>query len=163
MSRSSQLLLVVLVAAALFFLMAKLRYTGKPPVKLQSGDCDPSLWQHVYERERLQVVEECTAVEGRVMSTHKSEDGDLHIGLDPDQKSSMNLVNVMHADRTLVVEIVCDHPPDNAAAAAACGTYVPQISIPGIGDRIRVTGAYVVDRENGWNEIHPVSRIEILR
>jgi hypothetical protein len=26
-----------------------------------------------------------------------------------------------------------------------------------------VTGAYVTDRDNGWNEIHPVTRIEVLR
>jgi hypothetical protein len=31
---------------------------------------------------------------------------------------------------------------------------------PGVADE---AGAYVTDRENGWNELHPVTRIETLR
>jgi hypothetical protein len=34
------------------------------------------------------------------------------------------------------------------------------VAIPNVGDRVRVTGAYVTDRDNGWREIHPVTRIE---
>jgi hypothetical protein len=37
------------------------------------------------------------------------------------------------------------------------------VHIPTPGEPIRVTGALVLDREHGWNEIHPVSRMEILR
>jgi hypothetical protein len=48
------------------------------------------------------------------------------------------------------------------AAKAPCSGFHPQITIPGVGDRVRVTGAYVTDRDNGWNEIHPVMRIELL-
>src|SRR5438445_1077322 len=65
---------------------------------------------HVYEKERLHVVAECTAVEGRLISLHAALDGDLHIALDPERKSVLNLVNVMHAHGALVVEVICEHP-----------------------------------------------------
>ena len=165
MSRVSRITLIILVALVLLFLMARFRYPGKVPVKLQAESCDSNLWQHVYEKDRLTIVEPCTAVEGRVASVHRAADGDLHIGLDPQNKSVLNLVNMTHADRKLVVEIICDHPPANAESDAhsACVDFHPQITIPHVGDRVRVTGAYVTDRDNGWNEVHPVTRIEILR
>ena len=151
--------IVVLVAV---LVVASLRYTGKAAVKLPAADCNADLWKHVYEPGRLRVIEACTAVEGRVVSVHRAQDGDLHIGLDPDQKSVLNLVNAIHAQRNLIVEAVCDHPTTSSEPRAACAGFTSQIEVPKTGDRIRATGSYVTDRENGWNEIHPVSKIEIL-
>ena len=38
------------------------------------------------------------------------------------------------------------------------------IQIPEEGDRVRVVGAWVTDKAfNGWNEIHPVWQIEVLK
>jgi hypothetical protein len=163
LSRISRITLAVLVALIALFLMARLRYAGNAPVKLQAAYCDPDLWKHVNEKERLHVVEECTAVEGRVVSLNRASDGDLHIALNPEHKSVLNLVNVMHAHGELVVEVICEHTPADAGDKVACGAFHPQITIPNVGDRVRVTGAYVTDRDNGWNEVHPVTRIEILR
>ena len=163
MSRASRVVAVVLAALIALYVIARVRYPGRAPVKLQAESCDHDLWTHVYEKERLRVLEECTAVEGRVVSVHRNSDGDVHIGLDPEQKSVLNLVNVMHGQRRLVVEIICEHPPANAADKVACGDFHPQITIPRVGDRIRATGAYVTDRDNGWNEVHPVTRIQILQ
>jgi len=87
----------------------------------------------------------------------------LHIGLDPKDKSVLNLVNIVYGRGELVVEVICEYPPLREAAKAACTGLRPQITIPEIGDHIRVTGSYVRDHELGWNEIHPVTRIEILR
>jgi hypothetical protein len=84
---------VVLVVLAALLLVAKLRYAGKAPVKLPTESCDTSLWRHVYEKNRLQVIEACTAAEGRVTSVFESEDGDLHIALDPRDKAVLNLMN----------------------------------------------------------------------
>ena len=151
--------IVVLVAV---LVVASWRYTGKATVKLPAADCNADLWKHVYEPGRLRVIEACTAVEGRVVSVHRAQDGDLHIGLDPDQKSVLNLVNVIHAQRNLIVEAICDHPTTNSEPRASCAGFTSPIMGPQIGERIRATGSYVTDRENGWNEIHPVSRIEIL-
>jgi hypothetical protein len=156
--------LVVLVALiAILVIAIKTRYAGMAPVKLQADACDSELWKHVYDKERLQVIEECTAVEGRVSDLHRNSDGDLHITLDPDSKSVLNLVNLMHGHGKLVVEAICDHAPSAPRAKAACEGFHSQITIPKAGDRVRVTGSYVTDRDNGWNEVHPVSRIEVLR
>jgi len=155
--------MIVLIVLAALGVGAKLRYRGKAPVRLSAQECDPELWKHVYERERLEVLEECTAVQGKVVAVHRASDGDLHIALNPEQKSVLNLINVMHAKSTLVVEVICEHEPAAAAAKATCADFHPQINIPKAGERVRITGAYVTDRDNGWNEIHPVTRVEILR
>lgn len=157
-----RIVLAGLVALVAVMVVASRRYAGKVTVKLPPADCSADLWKHVYDPGRLRVIEACTAVEGRVSSVHKAGDGDLHIGLDPDDESVLNLINVIHAQRKLVVELVCDHAPHEQAPLAACAGFTPQVLAPAVGDRVRVTGAYVTDRENGWNEIHPVTRIETL-
>jgi hypothetical protein len=158
-----RIILAGIVALVAMLLVVSRRYTGKAAVKLPAADCNAELWKHVYEPGRLRVIEPCTAVEGRVVSVHQAQDGDLHIGLDPDQKSVLNLVNVIHAQRNLILEAVCDHPTTSSEPRAACAGFTSQIMVPKTGDRIRAIGSYVTDRENGWNEIHPVSKIEILR
>jgi len=161
--RLGYLALALLGAIIAFIVIAKFRYPGKAPVRLSAENCNAELWKHVYEAERLKVIEACTAVEGRVVSVHRASDGDLHIGLDPDQRSVLNLKNMMHADSKLVVEVICDHTPTGSNMKADCGGFHYDVMVPKVGDRVRVTGAYVTDRDNGWNEIHPVTRIEALR
>ena len=157
-----RIILAGIVVLAAVLVVASRRYTGKVTVKLPAADCSADLWKHVYKPDRLRVIEACTAAEGRIVSVHRAQDGDLHIGLDPDQKSVLNLLNVIHAQRTLILEAVCDHPTTNNEPIAACAGFTSPIVVPKIGDHIRATGSYVTDRENGWNEIHPVSKIEIL-
>jgi hypothetical protein len=159
----TRVLLAVVLALLGLFVAARLRYPGKAPVKLPAAECDAGLWKHVYQPERLRVIEACTAVEGRVASVHRAADGDLHIGLVPDEKSVLNLINVAHAQRRLVVEAVCDHPTTKPAPASACAGFTSSITAPAVGDLVRVTGSYVTDRDDGWNEVHPVTRIEVLR
>lgn len=153
---------LLLFAIVGFGFLLQLRYRGRIKVPRPVQECDSGLWTHVYERGRLQVVEPCAAVKGRVRSVHKAEDGDLHIALEPEDVSVLNLVNVIHNHGTLVVEVACEHTPVDAVAKAACGDYRSQILIPQPGDEILVTGAYVSDRDNGWREMHPVSRIQPL-
>lgn len=145
-------------------LIARIRYPGKPLIVLPAENCSSDLWNHVYDKGRLHIIQQCTAVDGRVVFIHYNADGDVHIALDPEDKSVLNLVNAMHAHRQLVVEAICDHPPSpmNSYAQAACKDFRSAITIPKVGDRIRVTGSYVTDRDNGWNEIHPATRIEVL-
>ena len=161
MSRTWQVSLGLVSALLALFLMAELRRAGKPTVKLSAENCNADLWKHVYEPERLHVIEACTAVEGRVVSIRRASDGDLHIGLDPDHKSVLNLTNVVHAGGHLVVEVICDHTPAEQPLIGCTGL-TPPVDVPKTGDRVRVTGAYVTDSEYGWNEVHPVTRIEIL-
>lgn len=162
MSRTSRIMLAALFVIFATYFVARFRYAGKAPAKLPAQNCDSTLWNHINQKERLQLIEECTAVEGRVVSLHRNSDGDIHIGLDPDQKSVLNLVNLIHGHGDLVVEIICEHTPDDAGNRSVCGTFHSQVTIPNVGDRVRVTGSYVTDRDNSWNEVHPVTRIEIL-
>lgn len=162
MQRSARLRVGILAAVALCLVAVWLRYPGKAPAKLPTENCDSALWEHVYQKERLRVVQACTVVEGRVKSVWREHDGDLHIALDPAEKSVLNIFNLVHAHRTLVVEIICEHDASGDVARAACGGLRSQVTIPSPGDRLRVTGAYVVDKDNGWMEIHPVTRIEVL-
>lgn len=160
--RVRRVLLAVIVLLIAAFVAFAFRYRGKAPVRLAASECNADLWKHVYQPERLKVIEPCTAVEGLVSTVHRAADGDLHIGLDPDKKSVLNLINVMHAQRTLIVEVVCDHSSTKSEPAATCQGFTSTVTAPNVGARIRVTGAYVTDRDNGWNEIHPVTRIEVL-
>jgi hypothetical protein len=159
---SVKVMMAVLVTLVALFFAAKLRYSGKTTVKLPAESCNAGLWKHVYFPERLHVIEACSAVEGRVASVHRAVDGDLHIGLEPEHASVLNLVNVIHSQRQLVVEIVCEHAPADKGAVATCAGFTTEVSVPKVGDRVRVTGAYVTDSDNGWNELHPVTRIEVL-
>ena len=163
LKRRSVRILIALVALGALFSMARLRYAGKPTVELPAGDCDADLWRHVYRADRLRVVASCTSVDGRIASLDRGSDGDLHLALDPEHASVLNLLNATHLHGNLVVEVVCEHAPADVDAAAACAAFTSRVAIPRIGDRVRVTGAYVTDRETGWNEIHPATRIEILR
>ena len=156
-------MLFVLAGLIALFVMARLRYPGRAPLRLEEKECDADLWKHVYPPDRLRVIEACTVVDGRVVSVHRASDGDLHVALDPENKSVLNLVNAIHAHRHLVVEIICERAPAGGDAVAACAGFTQPVAIPKVGDRIRVTGAYVTDTESGWNEIHPMNRIETLR
>jgi hypothetical protein len=149
-------IIVVAAAAAVF---AGLRYRGTAP---DAAGCDPDLWQHVYRPNRLELLNRCTAVAGRVTAVHRNADGDLHVEVDPDDPSVLNVINAVRGDR-LIVEAICDHESAQRDVRAACAGFTSKIAAPAAGDRIRATGAYVKDTENGWTEIHPVSKIDVLR
>ncbi len=71
------------------------------------------------------------------------------------------MLNAIHTQGTLVVEVICQH--DSEESREACGGYRATAAVPKVGEQVRVTGSYVTDRDNGWNEIHPVSSIEVVR
>jgi hypothetical protein len=48
------------------------------------GKCDESLWNHVYNPSRLQIVDKCITVTGIIDSIRSELDGDLHVRLKPD-------------------------------------------------------------------------------
>jgi hypothetical protein len=152
----------VLVVAVTVVLIIRVRYPGKATIRLPASDCNADLWNHVGDREKLHVIAACTSVEGRVVSLYRAYDGDLHIELDPYNKSVLNFTNAINSNGHLVVEIICEHTPDNAQDAKACAGFTSEVMVPQINDHVRVTGSYVTDRDTGWNEIHPVTRIRKL-
>jgi hypothetical protein len=124
--------------------------------------CDESLWNHVYNPSRLQVVEPCKTVTGIVESIRTERDGDYHIRLKPDPQFSdlINSANVNGQFGDLVLEPICVNPVTQPDAISACHDFHQIISIPPIGTHVQVIGSYVLDSQHGgWAEIHPVTSI----
>jgi hypothetical protein len=126
------------------------------------GKCDETLWNHVYNPTRLQIVERCKTVTGTIDSIKVEADGDFHIRLkvDPQFTSMINTANANGQFGDLVLEPVCQNPVTQPDAIAACANFHQNISIPPIGAHVTVMGSYVLDQDHGgWAEIHPVSSI----
>lgn len=135
----------------------------RSPTAPTSGGCDESLWAHVYNPSRLQVLSACRTVTGTIQSVRTEADGDLHVQLRVDDAGLLNAQNRSDQDGALVLEPICQRAVTQASAVEACLGFSQPITIPAVGVRVSVTGSYVLDREHGWNEIHPVSRVEVVR
>jgi hypothetical protein len=61
-------------------------------------------------------------------------------------------INWEHGD--LVQEPICAGSVNQADAVAACRGFTSRVSSVSAGDRILVTGSYVLDADHGWMEIH---------
>ena len=130
-----------------------------------ANDCDATLWQHVYKPDRLRVISQCTTVTGIIADPRPDDDGDMHANLmlDPGQASMDNTRNAKKKNGGLVIEIVCAVKPKSPKSAIkACKGYHASVAMPAAGAHVRVTGTLVNDSHNGWLEIHPVSKIELL-
>jgi hypothetical protein len=130
----------------------------------QPGGCDPAQWQYVYHAYRLHVISACKTATGTVEDVRQEPDGDTHILLKPDPQYA-GLVNAGNAEREhgdLVLEAICAGYVSQADAVTACRGFTPGVKSVSAGDRIRVTGSYVLDADHGWMEIHPVSRITVI-
>ena len=128
------------------------------------GKCDPSLWRAIYHPSRLQVVAACKTVTGTVESVRSEPDGDVHLLLKlPASRSGLlNDGNLSDTHGDLVAEIICVGTTTQADAESACARHVNHIAVPAVGERIRISGTYVLDAVHGWMEIHPVSRLTVL-
>ena len=139
---------------------------GSPtaPVQPPAPACEASLWSHVYDPARLQVIDACRIVTGTLMAHHSNEDGDIdmQIALDPPFEQMLNESNRGKLQGWLQVEAVCQAPVIRSAQAA-CAGFTGTVPIPADGARVRITGSYVLDTNHGWMEIHPVTAIAVLR
>lgn len=122
---------------------------------------------NVYHPDRLQVIKPCITVTGLVSAVRHEADGDIHINvdLDPAYGSLINDRNVSGEQGALVTELVLadepgctpgqpPRPPSGSYDYGICtGT---NETAPPIGERVAVTGPYVLDTDHGWMEIHPV-------
>jgi len=126
--------------------------------------CDASLWEHVYHSYRLEVREECKVVTGTIELLRKEADGDYHIRLklDSEQNNLLNEKNYDEQKGCLVLEPVCANKVTQKDAIKSCEDFVNSVYIPHIGEHVKVTGSYVLDKEHGWMEIHPVTKIEVM-
>ena len=145
-----------------------------PPIQPPpSGQCDDSLWSHVYHPQRLIVYQKCISVTGTIVdATHGRKpdgvrheaDGDTHgwLKVDSAYQSLLNAGNNSNEGGNLVFEIVCKYPVTQADAAQACANYQNKVNLPPLGSHVRIVGVYVQDTFHAqWMEIHPVTSIGV--
>lgn len=135
--------------------------------------CDASLWDHVYNPQRLIVKQQCISVTGTIVDATSGKkpdgvrheaDGDTHgwLRLDPEFKNLLNAGNMSDEGGNLVFEIVCRFHVTQADAVAACQSYHSQVQLPPVGSHVRIVGTYVQDTNHAkWMEIHPVTSITV--
>lgn len=135
---------------------------GKPaPVPV---GCDTSLWRHVYNPTRLTVLDYCKTVTGVIVESSADRDGDQHMLLKPDagQEGVVNARNLQKKQGNLVLEAVCANNTTLGKVGHACDGYVNKVQLPPLGAHVKASGSYVIDTHNGWAELHPLTRIDIL-
>lgn len=95
----------------------------------------------VYHPSRLHVLAPCRTIFGVVTAISHEQDGDLHVAVNT-HGALTNALNRSKLGGDLLVEFM---PRD--------GGHLPA---PRVGSRIRLTGAWVLDTNHGWDELHPV-------
>jgi hypothetical protein len=139
--------------------------TAKSPgdFPFDSSSCDPGIWKHVYNPTRLKVINKCVTVTGVITESHVEADGDQHLLLKPDggHENLLTRKNLKNKKGNLVIEAVCINNITEKKVGGACKGYINHITIPSVGAHVKVSGSLVLDTHNGWNEIHPVSKIVI--
>ena len=151
-----------------FFVAAKITIPAMTATKCVQVD-DPyalldDLWKHVYHPDRLTVNEKKKMISGTINARKKEPDGDWHIQvkLDKQYESMLNDYNNNVQNGCLVVEIICYNTVTQTDAEKSCQSCPKSISVPKVGAHVKIYGSYITDTEanHGWNEIHPVCRIE---
>jgi hypothetical protein len=122
--------------------------------------CGTELWRHIYHPDRLRVVRRCMTVRGRVTELRWEPDGDLHV-LMATRPALVNAVNDEYEHGDLVLEEICQGNVTQADAVTACRGVPHDLTVPSVGDRVTVSGSYVLDADHGWMEIHPVTSLTI--
>jgi len=138
--------------------------------------CGDGMWQHVYHPSRLLVKQDCVTVTGVIVdatagqSHHHSDgmrhepDGDTHVWLRVDSQFAdmINAGNTSDEGGNLVFELVCHYTVTQTDAKPACAGFADHTTIPPIGTHVAITGTFVQEKNHKkWNEIHPVSRIQV--
>jgi len=138
--------------------------------------CGDGLWQHVYHPSRLLVKQDCVTVTGVIVdatagqANHQADgmrhepDGDTHgwLQVDPQFAAMINAGNTSDEGGNLVFEIVCHYTVTQPDAQSACSGFADHTTIPPVGSHVAITGTFVQEKNHKqWNEIHPVSRIQV--
>jgi hypothetical protein len=130
-----------------------------------SAQCDGSLWKFVYHPQRFTIWNQCKTVTGTVMLRRKEKDGDYHLELelDPGQTGFQNQRNMTAQHGCLVLEIICRGTLTQPDAIQPCHNCPKTLSVPKVGDHIKISGTFVRDLEenHGWNEIHPAFAVDV--
>ena len=141
------------------------RQNLKDSADTDASACDTSIWKYVYDPTRLEVVDKCMTATGVIKESSADDDGDQHmlLKLDAGQENLLKKKNIKEKNGDLVIEAVCMANITNPKVGGACKGYVNHVQLPKVGDHVKVTGSYVIDSHNGWAEIHPISKIEVIK
>lgn len=111
----------------------------------EGAQCDDSLWDHVYNPQRLIVNQKCIAVKGTIVDAANGKesdgvryeaDGDTHGWLKVDSQFSnlLNAGNMSDEEGNLVFEIVCKFLVSQVDAKSVCpSSYVSPVQLPPVG------------------------------
>ena len=137
----------------------------KDSVDTDSSACDPNIWKYVYDPTRLEVIDKCMTATGVIEESSADDDGDQHmlLKLDAGQENLLNKKNIKEKNGYLVIEAVCMANITNPKVGGACKGYVNHVQLPEVGNHVKVTGSYVIDSHNGWAEIHPITKIQVIK
>ena len=138
---------------------------SSPTAAVVQPQCDPSLWNNVYDPTRLKVMSSCMTITGTIINQHASDDGDIDMefALDPPFANLLNSGNITKLSGNLNIEAICQAPiqPDTPQAVPASRGLARLLVLPPVGAHAQVTGSYVLDTNHGWMEIHPISVIDV--
>ena len=127
---------------------------------------DPAayLQKNIWNAKRLDIIEPCITITGVVTAVRPILDGDLHVHLRPDPHFSglVNEKNIQARGGNLIMEPQCRWAMWRRGSTGSCSNRGFRLEIPKVGTRVRVTGTFVFDRDHGWNELHPVFKLDIL-
>ena len=130
---------------------------------VESSVCKSDPKDHVYNPDRLTLVDPCIQVTGTIEVIRNEPDGDYHIllKLDPDFENLVNDGNKKLQRGDLVLEPVCELTVTQADAVSSCVGFSSDVPKPTVGAHVVVIGPYVLDTEHSdWAEIHPAWRID---
>ena len=145
--------------------------TATSAANARPGACRSDPHEGVHEPQRLKVIKRCATFAGKVVvAPDASDDGDVtfDVAPDPGYGSMLNAKN--RQKHGLHVEIVpMDQPgckpgqPIVRAGFSNLGVCSgADVVSPPLGAHIRAFGPYVYDSWQGWNEIHPAWKVDIL-
>ena len=148
------------LVAVLFFSIA-----GLPCCNAQQPVCDSSLWNHVYNSYRLTVLSQCAYANGNVQYIYATDDGDYHIELKLDSAFSymLDTGNINNTNGNLICETICANQIFYSDVVPFCQNFTSTVYVPNVNEHVKITGSFVSDYVHGtWNEIHPITEIEII-
>ena len=130
-----------------------------------SNNCDYNLWAHVYNPDRLKIIDTCKMVTGTITESNADDDGDQHmlLKLDPGEENLLTPANTVHKNGCLVIEAICVNNISRNKVGDACEGFLNNVDLPRLNQHVKVFGSYVIDSHNGWAEIHPISSIDLIK
>jgi hypothetical protein len=130
--------------------------------------CDFNLWNNIINPgpPRFYMINPCVTITGSITLIHYPSDGDTVLAVTLDKKYE-NMVTDANFNTKMNggiwVELICQRPNTSIELIHKGDCYegnIPKFSKFEVGDRVEVTGAYIIDiREGGHAEIHPASTI----